>query len=115
LRLTELGIAAARYSIYCFSIAGVTTSTSPSVHASEIIPKCFPHPIAKQAVVGVSGTLDTEYANRICINAISPGYSRTEIVEDLLATAPDTVKLGAETNCSVGSIASADLKRLPPR
>ncbi len=45
-----------------------------SVHAFQIIPGCFPYPIAKHAVVGLTRALAIEYASRdIRVNAIAPG------------------------------------------
>lgn len=70
-----------------------------SVHASQIIPNCFPYPVAKHAVLGLTRALAIEYANRgIRVNAISPGYVGTEIVENIFAQAPDPAKLRAETD-----------------
>jgi NAD(P)-dependent dehydrogenase (short-subunit alcohol dehydrogenase family) len=70
-----------------------------SVHATQIIPKCFPYPVAKHAVVGLTRALAIEYAERdIRVNAISPGYIGTEIVEKIFANAPDPEKLRWETN-----------------
>ncbi|QGZ94941.1 SDR family oxidoreductase [Terricaulis silvestris] len=70
-----------------------------SVHASQIIPKCFPYPVAKHAVVGLTRALAIEYADRnIRVNAISPGYIGTEIVEKIFADAPDPEKMRAETD-----------------
>jgi NAD(P)-dependent dehydrogenase (short-subunit alcohol dehydrogenase family) len=51
-----------------------------SVHAFKIIPHCFPYPIAKHAVTGLTRALAIEYADRnIRVNAIAPGYIGTEI------------------------------------
>ncbi|WP_441261197.1 SDR family oxidoreductase [Bradyrhizobium sp. 521_C7_N1_3] len=70
-----------------------------SVHASQIIPKCFPYPVAKHGVLGLTRALAIEYADRgIRVNAISPGYIGTEIVENIFASAPDPERLRAETN-----------------
>jgi NAD(P)-dependent dehydrogenase (short-subunit alcohol dehydrogenase family) len=61
-----------------------------SVHSFKIIPHCFPYPIAKHAVLGLTRALAIEYADRnIRVNAIAPGYIGTEIVETIFAQALD--------------------------
>ena len=61
-----------------------------SVHAFQIIPKCFPYPIAKHGVLGLTRALAVDYAEKgIKINAISPGYIFTPINEWFFSTKPD--------------------------
>ncbi len=61
-----------------------------SVHASQIIPGCFPYPVAKHAVVGLTRALAIEYAPRgIRVNAVSPSYVDTQVTRDYLETFPD--------------------------
>ena len=63
-----------------------------SVHAFQIIPKCFPYPIAKHGVLGLTRALAVDYAEKgIKINAISPGYIFTPINEWFFNTKPDPV------------------------
>lgn len=70
-----------------------------SVHSFKIIPHCFPYPIAKHAVMGLTRALAIEYADRnIRVNAIAPGYIGTEIVEKIFADAPDPQALRRETD-----------------
>jgi len=63
-----------------------------SVHSFSIIPGCFPYPVAKHALLGLTRALGIEYAARgIRINAIAPGYIDTQICRDYWATFPDPV------------------------
>jgi NAD(P)-dependent dehydrogenase (short-subunit alcohol dehydrogenase family) len=69
-----------------------------SVHAFKIIPHCFPYPVVKHAVMGLTRALAIEYAPRnIRVNAIAPGYVATEIVETIFSEAPDPLALRRET------------------
>ena len=70
-----------------------------SVHSFKIIPHCFPYPIAKHALMGLTRALAIEYADKnIRVNAIAPGYIGTEIVEKIFADAADPHALRRETN-----------------
>lgn len=61
-----------------------------SVHGHRIIPGCFPYPVAKHALIGLTRSLGIEYAARgIRVNSISPGLIMTEKVEAWLASCPD--------------------------
>lgn len=61
-----------------------------SVHAFSIIPGCFPYPVAKHALLGLTRALGIEYAARgIRVNAIAPGYIDTQISRDYWAGFPD--------------------------
>ncbi|HLY00396.1 MAG TPA: SDR family oxidoreductase [Roseiarcus sp.] len=61
-----------------------------STHAFQIIPGCFPYPVAKHAVVGLTRALAIEYAARgIRVNAIAPGYIETPIATEYWNTFPD--------------------------
>jgi len=61
-----------------------------SVHSFNVIPHCFPYPVAKHAVLGLVRSLAIEYAARgIRVNAIAPGYIETQLVLDHWASFPD--------------------------
>lgn len=61
-----------------------------SVHGHRIIPGCFPYPVAKHALIGLTRSLGIEYAARgIRVNSISPGLIMTEAIEAWFAGCPD--------------------------
>lgn len=61
-----------------------------SVHGHKIIPGCFPYPVAKHALIGLTRSLGIEYAARgIRVNSISPGLIMTEQIKAWLAGCPD--------------------------
>jgi NAD(P)-dependent dehydrogenase (short-subunit alcohol dehydrogenase family) len=61
-----------------------------SAHAFQIIPGCFPYPVAKHAVLGLTRAIAIEYAARgIRVNAIAPGYIETPIAAEYWNTFPD--------------------------
>ena len=61
-----------------------------STHAFRIIPGCFPYPVAKHAVLGLTRALAIEYAAKgIRVNAIAPGYIETPIAVEYWNTFAD--------------------------
>jgi len=61
-----------------------------SVHGHKIIPGCFPYPVAKHALIGLTRALGIEYAARgIRVNSISPGLIMTEAIEEKVSRLPD--------------------------
>jgi NAD(P)-dependent dehydrogenase (short-subunit alcohol dehydrogenase family) len=51
-----------------------------SCHSFSIIPGCFPYPVAKHALLGLTRALGVEYAAKnIRVNAICPGYIETQL------------------------------------
>ncbi|CAN7212567.1 SDR family oxidoreductase [Trinickia sp. LjRoot230] len=54
-----------------------------STHAFKIIPGCFPYPVAKHGVLGLTRALGIEYAaKQVRVNAIAPGYIETQLTRD---------------------------------
>lgn len=61
-----------------------------SVHGHSIIKGCFPYPVAKHGVLGLTKALGIEYAAmNIRFNSISPGLIMTPAIENYLAQQPD--------------------------
>ena len=61
-----------------------------STHSYMIVPGCFPYPVAKHALIGLTRSLAAEYASRkVRINAIAPGYIDTDMVNGHLASMDD--------------------------
>lgn len=61
-----------------------------SVHSFKIIPHCFPYPVAKHALVGLTRSLAIEYAPQgVRVNGIAPGYIETQMAHDYWATFAD--------------------------
>ena len=61
-----------------------------STHAFKIIPGCFPYPVAKHGVMGLTRALGIEYAARqVRVNAIAPGYIETQLTHDWWNAQPD--------------------------
>ncbi|WP_186054812.1 SDR family oxidoreductase [Burkholderia gladioli] len=63
-----------------------------STHAFQIIPGCFPYPVAKHGVLGLTRALGIEYAPRnLRVNAIAPGYVETQLTHDWWNSQADPV------------------------
>jgi len=69
-----------------------------STHAFQIIPGCFPYPVAKHGVLGLTRALGIEYAPKnVRVNAIAPGYVETQLTRDWWASQPDPAAAREET------------------
>ena len=69
---------------------GGTIVNIASSHSFSIIPGCFPYPVAKHGLLGLTRALGIEYAARgVRVNAIAPGYVETQIAVDYWDTFPD--------------------------
>jgi NAD(P)-dependent dehydrogenase (short-subunit alcohol dehydrogenase family) len=61
-----------------------------SAHAFNILPGCFPYPVAKHGLLGLTRALGIEHAAQgVRVNAIAPGYIETQIAVDYWNTFPD--------------------------
>jgi NAD(P)-dependent dehydrogenase (short-subunit alcohol dehydrogenase family) len=70
--------------------AGGSIVNIASAHAFSIIPGCFPYPVAKHGLLGLTRALGIEYAAQgVRVNAIAPGYIETQIAVDYWNTFPD--------------------------
>ena len=69
-----------------------------STHAFQIIPGCFPYPVAKHGVLGLTRALGIEYAPKnVRVNAIAPGYIETQLTRDWWESQPDPAAARAQT------------------
>jgi NAD(P)-dependent dehydrogenase (short-subunit alcohol dehydrogenase family) len=82
-----------------------------STHAFGIIPGCFPYPVAKHGLIGLTRALAAEYASRgVRINAICPAYVDTPGLRDYFGTFPDpdAERARASGRHPIGRIGSPD-------
>lgn len=61
-----------------------------SSHAFSIIPGCFPYPVAKHGLLGLTRALAIDYAPQgVRINAVAPGYIETDKAKEWFASFDD--------------------------
>ncbi len=61
-----------------------------SVHSFHIIPKCFPYPVAKHGVIGLTRALAVDYGpHNIRVNAVCPSYVATQLTVEYWNSFPD--------------------------
>lgn len=69
--------------------AGAVVNIASS-HSHSIIPGCFPYPVAKHGLLGLTRALGIEYAGSgVRVNAIAPGYVETELARRHFESSPD--------------------------
>lgn len=69
-----------------------------STHAFTIVPHTFPYPLAKHALLGMTKALGLEYAGQgVRVNALAPGYVRTQKAVEYWESFPDPVAAEAAT------------------
>jgi NAD(P)-dependent dehydrogenase (short-subunit alcohol dehydrogenase family) len=81
----------AKYALRAMKRAGHGSIVNiASIHATMTIRGMFPYAAAKAGLLGLTRSLALEYApHGIRVNAVLPGYTRTRLVEEWLATQPD--------------------------
>jgi len=51
-----------------------------STHSFSIIPGCFPYPVTKHGLIGLTRALGVEYGPKgVRVNAVAPGYIATRL------------------------------------
>ncbi len=82
-----------------------------SIHSFGIIPHCFPYPVAKHGVIGLTRALAVEYGKAgVRVNAVCPSYVDTQISSDYYASFPDPAAESRRVDAlhPLGRIARAD-------
>jgi NAD(P)-dependent dehydrogenase (short-subunit alcohol dehydrogenase family) len=76
-----------------------------SVHAQMTAAGSFPYAVAKSGLIGLTRILALDYgAHGVRVNAVSPGYTRTVLVEDYLAASPASERQRVEGVHALGRI-----------
>jgi NAD(P)-dependent dehydrogenase (short-subunit alcohol dehydrogenase family) len=67
-----------------------------SIHATLTIAGMFPYAAAKSGLIGLTRSLALDYApHGIRVNAVSPGWTRTHLVEEWFRLQPDPAEAEA--------------------
>jgi NAD(P)-dependent dehydrogenase (short-subunit alcohol dehydrogenase family) len=78
-----------------------------SIHASLTIAGMFPYAAAKSGLVGLSRSLALDYAAKgVRVNVVSPGWTRTHLVEEWFARQADPARAEA------GIVAAHPMRRI---
>jgi NAD(P)-dependent dehydrogenase (short-subunit alcohol dehydrogenase family) len=100
----------AKYALRAMTAAGRGSIVNiASIHATMTIAGMFPYAAAKAGLVGMTRSLALEYAPKgVRVNAVLPGYTRTRLVEEWMATQPDPAEAERRTlrNHPLGRIAT---------
>ena len=61
-----------------------------SSHSQQVMRGCFPYPVAKHGLIGLTRSLAIEFAEfNVRVNAIAPGYIETQLARDYWNSFPD--------------------------
>jgi len=100
----------AKYALRSMTAAGRGSIVNiASIHATMTTAGMFPYAAAKSGLVGLTRSLALEYAPKgIRVNAVLPGYTRTRLFEEWIATQPDPAETERRTlrNHPLGRIAT---------
>jgi NAD(P)-dependent dehydrogenase (short-subunit alcohol dehydrogenase family) len=75
---------------HMLALGGGSVVNIASTHAFQVIRGCFPYPVAKHGLIGLTRALAMEYgARNVRFNAVCPSYVATRLTLDYWAGFPD--------------------------